>query len=219
MKFIYADLGIELRMKQGLATVFQVEHPKFAGELIADLQKQIAGEEGKCMFVDSDKEVSIAKQVECVWNPFALDFSSKKIQNKLYKELHEVSTEYNMEGFFAVQQAMFHYLDLLVERLPYSICYDDNFDENAVFRMADLQITHTDEGLADNVVSYVKVMYRLCGVKVFVFLNLASFLTAEQWELWKRELQYLEIYVLCIEVRTNPMLDTSLVVDSDLCVI
>lgn len=219
MKFIFSDLGIQLQLTVGIPAIFQIEHPAFATELISDFQKQIAGEDGKCLFVDSDKEVSFAKQIEVILNPFELDFSSKKIQTKLFKELQNISIESQTEEFAAVRQAVYNYLDTMIESAPYPIQYNEEFDENAIFRMVGIQISHSDEGFVDNIVSYIKVLSRLCGIKLFIILNLTSLLTEQQWQLFEVELKYLEIYVMCIEVVTNRKICSNLIVDSDLCVL
>lgn len=55
-----------------------------------ELAGQVEGKEGRFVLSDNEKEVDISKNVELIFNIFALDINERKLISKLYMELEKL---------------------------------------------------------------------------------------------------------------------------------
>ena len=59
---------------------------------VGELYKQANKDEGEFVLSENNKEIDIAKYSEIVINPLSVEINNRKILNKLYEELHKLSS-------------------------------------------------------------------------------------------------------------------------------
>lgn len=219
MRMAYADLRLKLDFKSGEIKILQIENPAFAIELLDDLLHQINGEDGKVIFENENQLVNLSKEAELIINPFELDFSAHKIQMRLFKEAKEIGDDYCVEQMAEVRSKVVSCLSELEKHLPYPISYNDEFDLSVLLKMLSFSIDDEGEVFPDKLITYVKLLQRLCGIELFVFVNLLQFLSDAQIDNLQNELRLLDVYSLFLEVKVNHLAKNACVVDNDLCVI
>ena len=73
-----------------------IESPESFSGYVLELSTQIDGNEGQFVLSDKNKELDLAKKAELIFNPFTVDINERKILNKLYMELSDLSKEEEM---------------------------------------------------------------------------------------------------------------------------
>ena len=89
MKLIYKAYNLGMALSENQITVLSVENPKAYSSILCDIWNQTQGGEGGFILSKEGELRNIAKEVDCIFNPFALDFNGKRVINRLYQELQE----------------------------------------------------------------------------------------------------------------------------------
>ncbi|MCR5837609.1 MAG: type II-A CRISPR-associated protein Csn2, partial [Lachnospiraceae bacterium] len=96
MKLVNAKYNLIIEFKENMTPVLIIENPKAMEDIISNIWAQVNGQDGD-FILSSEKEIRIEKQMDCIINPFAIDFNSKKIINSLYSRLSKIANTYVVE--------------------------------------------------------------------------------------------------------------------------
>ena len=72
MKLVYPCYQLDIVLEENKIIVLSIENPSAYSVLLQDIWNQIQGENGGFCLSDKDKVKNIAKEVECIFNPFEL---------------------------------------------------------------------------------------------------------------------------------------------------
>lgn len=221
MKLVNTYYNVELEMNENQITVLSVENPVAYTKIVGDFWHQINGEEGSFILSDAGKIKNIAKEIECIFNPFAVDCNNKKVISKLYQELKSQSESVLQEETLEINSHILGYLEKLIMTVPYSLKYNYDMDVNALMKMYDIQIDNQAEGLLENFVEYIKVVSRICGIKMFVLVDIKHYFTKEELQELYKSVFYEKIYLVIIEPVHTERLEGEKcwIIDKDLCII
>ena len=89
MKLLHTEYDLNITFKENQIHILSIENPKVYSRILNDLWSQSHGGEGDFVLSEGEKIKNIGKEIECIFNPFALDCNDKKIIGKLYQELNE----------------------------------------------------------------------------------------------------------------------------------
>lgn len=78
MKLIYGERELVMEFRENQVQVAVVENQEYFSILLENLYRQSIGGEGKFIFSEGDKILSLEKQAEIIWNPFSIDMNNKK---------------------------------------------------------------------------------------------------------------------------------------------
>ena len=221
MKLVNTYYNLELEITENKVIVLSVENPAAYSKMVGELWKQINGEEGSFILSDCEKIRNISKEMECVFNPFALDFNNKKIMTRLYQELKEQSDNVLQEETAAINRNLIEYLEKLIMTVPYDLRFDCDFDVTAIMKMYGVSVDGCSEGLLGNIVTYIKTTSQICGINNFVFIDIKHYLdVAELKQLYEYAI-YQKINLFIIEpVHTVKHEEEKCwIIDKDLCII
>ena len=85
MKLVHINLNEGILVDAINCTEWVIESPEYFSEYVMELAGQVEGKEGRFVLSDNEKEVDISKNVELIFNIFALDINEKKTdQQTLY---------------------------------------------------------------------------------------------------------------------------------------
>ena len=113
MKLIYGERELVMEFRENQVQVAVVENQEYFSILLENLYRQSIGGEGKFIFSEGDKILSLEKQAEIIWNPFSIDMNNKKILGKLYHELQTISLEESYDAIGNLNAEIIRYLDAI----------------------------------------------------------------------------------------------------------
>lgn len=200
MRLVHYELTEAILDENTAFTEWIIESPDIFSEYIQELNGQLAGEEGRFVLSENNKELDLEKKADMVINPFSVDVNSRKILNKLYQELTGLSREEQMhtktlELFRHIQEYM---LDL-EQCTSYILEFDQEIDIAALLKAVNVHYEMKDVNFLEKIVQYIKIMAAVAGTKLFVIVNLRSYLTDLQMQNLIQECEYQDIKILFIE--------------------
>ncbi len=221
MKLIHTGYNLEITLHENQITVLSVENPKAYSTILHDIWSQVQGEDGDFILSDYEKIKNISKEMECIFNPFALDCNDKRIVGKLYQELKEQAGIYLVNESVDLNSNIMEYLDKLIRYVPYVLEYNVDFDISLLLKMYGVRIESFGESLLEQTVEYLKVLSQICNVKNFVFIGLKQFFSVDELKQLYEFVFYQKINLIIIESVHSQHIDGEKcwLLDKDLCII
>jgi len=221
MRLVNTYYNLEFDLNENEVLVISVENPAAYAKVVGDMWKQVNGEEGSFVLSEESKVRNISKEVECILNPFALDCNNKKIITRLYQELKGQACNVLQEETIELNCRILDYIDKLIMTVPYSIKYNCDMDITGLLKVYGVEINSDSDGLLEKLVCYIKLVAQICGINVFVLVDIKHFLTEEELNALYETVFYEKINIVIIEpVQTNKINgEKSCIIDKDLCII
>ena len=197
-----------------------VENQEYFSILLENLYRQSIGE-GKFIFSEGDKILSLEKQAEIIWNPFSIDMNNKKILGKLYHELQTISLEESYDAIGNLNAEIIRYLDAISEKVAYPIRFGMDLNLMDLYKLYGVQLETDGSSTLEKLMDYIKIMSSLCGIHMMIFINLKDYLPENQIkELYKTAFYY-KMNLLLIEAHQRESLpnECTQLIDQEFCVI
>ncbi|MCB5387572.1 type II-A CRISPR-associated protein Csn2 [Blautia glucerasea] len=220
MKLVHTELTGEILKEGKEFSEWIIESPALFSGYLQELYGQCEKREGRFVLSDRDKEVDLAREVEIITDPFAVDLNGRKILNKLYAELGEVSRAEEMyTKTLELTQRIQEYILQLEENTNHILQFNDEMDISGLLKMMDVKIEDSEDFFFERLCSYIKNAVNVLGVRLFAFVNLRSYLTDEQMQELIKEIIYQEIQALFIENQERTCLKGGMryIIDKDYC--
>lgn len=221
MKLIYSVYGIELELEENQVYVLTVENTRVMTELIQDLWRQCQGEEGELSLVRNGEKVSFDKNIEFVYNPVMVSCNNRKIISKLYKQIDEIAREEMYEKTLKLNSEIVSYLDELSEKVPYPLANLMEMELPGLLKLYRLEVEEEYFSLAEQLVSYLRIMHQICGIKVFVCMNLKQFFNPSEIQIIYQDIFLEKLILIDIEGKYSERLicEKNWIIDESLCII
>lgn len=214
------DMERVIELDCGKTVEWIIESPALFRKYVNLLNLQADGEEGTFVLSDDDTILDIAKYMEIVVNPFAVDFEDRRIQKKLYSQLQKAA--YGEDMFMDTQKLnsdLQSYIFRLENICGYDIEIDTDMDVQLVFKALGVKMEGGEYNFSEKLAQYMKVMAELMGKKILVFVNIRSYLENEQIQELMKNAVYNEISLLFIEniQRDFSEMENYYIIDKDGC--
>lgn len=221
MKLVNADLLLEIEIEENNPAVLVLENPKIMTEVTQQLFNLCLLGEGGFILSENGKQLSFDKYSDIIVNPFAIDFNSRKIQNKLYAELLEEESLY-LEEKANLQTHIIEYLERLSANVPYEmITHELDLDSARLLKMFEVRLDPQYNTLLEKIVEYVKVLTRLLRKKLLIFVCISSYLEDSELLALNKMCSYQKMKVLFLETQEHsfsfPV--NTYIIDKDKCLI
>lgn len=220
MKLVHFNLTSELLGGVTRYTEWIMESQEVFFAYVGELNNQIAGNEGKFVLSENNKELDLSKAADLLINPFSTEVNTRKILNKLYLELTERSREEQMymktvELFNHIQEYMLE----LEQQSSYILDFNRETDVSILLKALSVQYEVKETGYWERLIQYIKIMASAAGIKVFIFVNIRSYLSDAQMEELIKELEYQDVSGLFIENQQRSCLKGVkwYIIDKDQC--
>ncbi|MBP2629425.1 MAG: CRISPR-associated Csn2 [Firmicutes bacterium] len=220
MKLVHSQMEKQFVFHENIIELLIIENPSLFTEFIRELFQQSMGEEGRFVLSENDKILSCKDKVEVILNPLNLDINDKRILNRLYGKIKELSVDEDfytmtMERLFNTQQ----YVEHLLEQLDFDVRCQEVVDIVPLLKVFNVQLVENDAHLLEKILDYLLVSFELLGKEVFVFVNIKSYLSTAEIKDFYRFVFYQKLKILLIENRQYESIETEnvCVVDQDLC--
>lgn len=221
MRLVIPTYDISIELKENIINVLSIENPEAYSFILREFWNQTRGMDGEIILSEGENVYSIAKVMECIFNPFNIDCNDKKILNKLYQELKEYAIENLVEENAELNSKMLQHIDRIASGVTYALDYSIDFDVITLLKIYGVSIQTVGESLLENIVEYLKVMRQICGICNFVFVGLKSYLNENELKQLYEFIFYEKINIIVIEsIHTKSLeMEACQIIDNDLCVI
>ena len=201
-------------------TEWIIESPESFSEYVLELSTQIDGNEGQFVLSEKNKEMDLAKKAELIFNPLTVDINERKILNKLYMELSDLSK--GEEMYIKTVELLRHLQEYMLELeqcTEYILEFDQETDMSALLKAVNIHYETRDMDFLERLVQYMKVLAAVVGIKVFMFVNLRSYLTDHQMQEVIKEMKYQNIKGVFIESQQRSCMEgvKQCIIDVDRC--
>ena len=221
MRILYDRLGINVMLELSCMYSFAIESEIECMRFTQELWNEYNGEEGHIIISDSGKKINISKDVAVIVNPFAVSLNDKKIVNQLYKDLLKIVLEELPEQKNNLAKELINCFDKVVTKTPYPITYDFDVDDIGLFKLYHVGFDDKSTSFIDKLVDYMKLCSSICGIRLFFFINLKSFISEQEYEMLYETIKYEEITIVNLSNRPDYIMNKEkcFLIDRDLCII
>lgn len=220
MKLVHSELSGAIITDSAMFAEWVIESQKYFSEYLQELYWQYEKGDGRFVLSQGDKELELSKYLEIIVNPFAVEINSRKILNKLYVNLEKISREEQMYAKTLELTAYIHeYLMQLEQQTNYILSFDDTLEMPAVLKAVGIKHEEIEEDFFERLIRYVKIAVEVLSTKVFVFVNIRSYLTDSQVQELIKEVGYQEAKILFMESQERGCLEGGMryIIDKDGC--
>ena len=222
MRLVFTDPLLEFNLNCLTPWTIVIENRELFTLFTGDLWNQCNGKPGRFIFSDDEKELSLEKKADFIFNIFDISCNGKKLLNKIYAELSEISNDELQIELHEVNSRIVSFLDLLSNKLPYELAFDLEPDIIGLFKAYNMRIDEDEEGATDKIVSYIRLSHQALGTELIIFINLRQFFEDKDIELIYEACKYEQVCVIDIEgndsgVRLSD--ERCVIIDRDYCII
>lgn len=221
MNLVYNPIDAIMTLEETTVYALVLESPLLMRQFIESLDAQLIFDKGPFVLSDGQKTVALAKYLELIVNPFALDLNQRKILTKVHQELEQNAVREDMYQRTAeIRQLLHNYLQELLLTVDYPLEYNFDFSLGKLLAPVGVQFAPEDS-LPGRVLQYIDLCSRLLGLKVFVLYQLSCILSADEMQCFIRDMQYRQIPIILLESAVPDSIPFTkiLVVDDDLCIV
>ena len=197
-----------------------MESPVCFRTMVWNLREQILGKEGSFVLSEKDEILNIPKSMEMILNPFSTDVNEKRILNRIYQELAELSCR--EDNYYLTQefkQQVLSYLYELENQCDYAISINPELDFSFLLKAAGVKLEVCEGDFLSTLLQYIEVVYSVLKKKLFVLVNIRSYLSDSQMKELIQMIKYREIPVLLVENKQRDCFTGvhQYIIDADQC--
>ena len=220
MKLAHPFIENHIIFAENKINVLVVENQSLFVNMIEDIKNQLEQEEGEFVLSNQLDIIPLRNNAELISNYFDLDFDSKKIQNKISAFLKE--TAYAEENYVKTNEVISmlqSYFYELLDSSDYPLKMSNETDAAALIKMAGIKADISNGSLLEKLTDYILLMQDMQGIKLFVFVNLKTFLSERELQNFYSFLFYKKAQVLLLENTAREKLPEEVlhIIDQDMC--
>lgn len=219
MKLVYPSLQSPILLSTDYINSLVVEEPGYFYEIVKDLKEQWEGMDGRAVLSKNNEPVEIRKRLELVIDCINFEVNQKALLTKVLSALEK--TARSEDHIEKTQQLLAE-----IERYIYDVSFDfdveiqcDKMSIAQILKAAGIRILSEYDNLTEVLYSYMQLVREFDGDKVFVFVNLRSFVKMAELQDFADTVLAHKYRVLLLDNHIYPSLprERRLIVDADLC--
>lgn len=219
MKLAYKNMECILDFSEGCVNELVIENKKMFFEVINSMMMQIDGLHGNCILSIADKPMEFSKYADLTVQFAPFELNRKSILTKLHSALEKnAQTSENYAKTAELLGELERYMLHLSEELPFEInC--QRLAIGSVIKALSPEIDESDKKPLEKIFTYMELVRELDRDKLFIMVNMRSYFTDEDMEIFTESICLHDFKVLLLEAFAFPKLKHSnrFVVDNDLC--
>lgn len=217
MNFAHPLLEKAVSINEGEIATLVIENPI----ALRDTVNGIINSSPELVLSRNFSPVEISKYAEFITDMFDVDFAAKKISTKLNSEAERLSEDYPNETF-SLLSAVNDYAELISEQFDYPIKFSLVENTEKLIKLLNFSIDNENMSFSESILTYMEVCRNFFGKQLFIFLNLKSFVSDTEFELFCKNAAYEKFCVLLLEAfdcGRSSEYEKKIIIDNDLCVI
>lgn len=219
MKIVHPKINSKIEISDHEISVLVIEAPEFFYELLMDIKSQINNFEGNTVLSVRNEPVSFHKCVELITDPLAIEINSRTIMKKVLVAMEKCSQD---AVYYERTQKLMAEIETYINDLSLNFdteieCQDVSFQQ--LLKAAELTVADEYSRLVDRIYAYMELIREFEGDKLFIFVNLSSYIRKEQLQEFANTVVGHSFRVLLIDSHNFERLEQEnrLIVDCDLC--
>lgn len=199
--------------------VLVIEAPGFLYELLTDIKKQINNFEGNTVLSICNEPVSFHKYVELITDPLSIEMNKRVILKKVIAAMEKCGQD---AVYYERTQKLLAEIEAYINDLSLNFdaeieCHDISFQQ--ILKAAEVTVADEYSRLVDRIYAYMELIREFEGDKLFIFVNLSSYIESEQLQEFADTVIGHSFRVLLIDSHDFERLEKEnrLIVDGDLC--
>lgn len=218
MKLVHLDLESQFEFDDKI-NLLCVENALQFRKFLEDFHCQIDGFNGKFVLSENEKNIDFSKSVAVITDYFSLDFSEKKLQNKLYAVLQTICEEQFKVDFAKFNEEFYRLFNKLNNESPFELDCDTDPSISALLKCFGVSFSCENSSFIEKLCKYAEILFNLLSLKLIVFVNLKSYLSKDEIELVYKFFTYNNINIFLLEstFQQKNEWEFCVIVDNDLC--
>lgn len=220
MNLVTKYLENSLEIKSKTINTLVIEDTHYFSLFLKGLIEATEIESDEFELIEDYKTVDITKYVEVIFDIFNLEANSANILKKMYSELEEdLNTQEVYTKKVELESIIANITDELIYRSRFSLKVGEINYQN-LFKAIEIEFDYEKNSVLERLIEYIKVTSELLKIKVYIIVNLDSFLSEEELVELEKFLLYNDIKVLALQnaIRREVKPSENLrIVDKDLC--
>ena len=221
MNIILPGIDYVFDLGQGECTNIIIENQRLLYEIVLDISAQTEGLEGKAILSDNNKMLSFDKKCELISQFAPFDINRKNLLTKISSVTVKKAAE---EKFFMRTSEFLADWERYLMEISFDMVGNFEFTKisaDSLVKASGLQIENNYESLGEKLLDYFELVREYDAAKLFVLVNLRSFMSDEETEKFTEDVLRRELQILMLEGSERKILqfEKRYIVDNDLCVI
>lgn len=180
MNIAYEAFNEVLTMKEGDIYRITIENSLLFRKLIEELLEDINGDSEHIILSENNQKLNCKKISEIIINPFALDINSKKVLQKLYAELQQISLEAeHYEKSLELRESINRFILDICFHSKYILNHNLNFELKDIFAAVKIHLEEENFNLLEKLLAYIRTSHLFLGVQVFWIINISDYFTVD----------------------------------------
>lgn len=218
IRLVHPDISQIIEFKENIINVLVIENPIFFRDFISDINYQINNLSGKIILSNDYKVLNISKFIEIIVQFYPFEMNKKSIINKLNNNIEKICIDdYNLEckELFSKIENL---LNQLIVNYDYPIKYD-LFEIEKLIKLANFSFDNEYDSLIEKLIDYMEIIRGLECDKVFIFVNIKSYLTSDEIIMFYEMINAKKLNVLILESYDSLRLkyENKIIIDESLC--
>ncbi len=191
------------------------ENPKNLYKIINNIKEGNNDE----LILYQDKLLDIGKESYFITDIFDLNLNTKKTIITTYKNIeHDYIGDDERIILAKINSNIITLLDKISQSYEMKLEYNSDISFADIFNIASLKCAYDKKSFKEDFVNYVKNMKINNDIKILFVLNLFDFITFEEYELIRKDLEYMNICLFNISGHYKPFeVNKTIIIDEDLC--
>ena len=219
MKFVYPQIDTVFETDSGTVPCLVIEQQDLLVRLVEDIAGQQAGGVGQAVVSHDNTVLNFAKAVELLDTFIPFDMNRKPLITRLNAELEAAAMHAERyEQTARLMADIENYLYDLAYGCPGSLSFP-KLSVASLIKGAGLSIESDHNSLSDRLLTYFEMVTELEREKLFITLNLRSFINDADMAAFLETVLGHGYHLLLIESKDHPRLpnEKRTIIDADLC--
>lgn len=222
MNLIYQNFDFKIEFEENYFYSIVIENQDLFSEMISDIDFQLQGLNGKFVLSENYVPIEVRKNVELITQFIPFNLNRKDLTNKVYDSLVKQSMKEEMtEKTYNLFLTLTQYLQDLMQLYESELEISQAEDIMQILKMFNVRFSEEEKDLCEKLLDYMVAVERYKSKKLFVTVNLRSYISDEKASQFFKELLLRKISILCIESCERKKLpqEKRMIIDKDCCVI
>lgn len=219
MKLVYPTLQTPVLISSDCINSLVIEEPGFFYEMVKDIKEQWEGMDGKAVLSRNNEPVEISTNMELIIDCINFEVNRKNLLTKVLAAMESMARS---EEYLEKTQRLLAEMERYIFDLSFDFDIEIQCDKMSiaqVLKAVGIRIFSDYDKLTERLYSYMQLVREFQGDKVFVFVNLRSFIKTEELQDFADTVLAHGYRVLLMDNHAYPRLSVEhrLIVDEDLC--
>lgn len=213
--------GIEQVFDCGQSNVCTViiENSKMFYDIVLDIERQIEGFDGNSVLSEENKVVRMDKNAEQITQFVPFDMNKKTLLNKIAAEMQKLALD---DSHFLQTNELLTAWENLCINLEFEMPVNLDFckiNVESLIKASGIMISDDYMSLAEKVIDYIQMVEKFESKKLFVLVNMRSYIGNEEAQLFINEIVSREYQIIMLENKEYKLLDKEkrYLIDEDMC--